>query len=150
MTQSFDEFYRTKKWFLNSEGRGAVKDAYEAGQQSRQAEINGLTIKLNGANERAMSLLNHKNRMVDKMQAEIDEWQLKCDVMYNAFVVADDARKEWHRHYMGVHKKAVELQKRIAEALKILTDWHDQTYRDDSDQLIGEIEDTLKGNQDEK
>ena len=44
-----------------------------------QARIDGLTIKLNGENERAMSLLNHKNVMVDKMQAEIDELQKRID-----------------------------------------------------------------------
>ena len=37
-----------------------------------------------------------------------------------------------------------ELQARIDEALKILKDWDDQSYRDDMDQLTGEIEDILK------
>ena len=57
------------------DGDMSKKQIFEAGQQSRQAEVDGLTIKLNGANERAMSLLNHKNVMVDKMQAKIDELQ---------------------------------------------------------------------------
>lgn len=45
--------------------------------------------------------------------------------------------------------KIDELQVRIDEALKILKGWDDQSYRDDMDQLIGEIEDILKGNKDE-
>ena len=45
--------------------------------------------------------------------------------------------------------KIDELQARIDEALKILKDWDDQSYRDDMDQLTGEIEDILKGNKDE-
>ena len=40
--------------------------------------------------------------------------------------------------------KIDELQARIDEALKILKDWDDQSYRDDMDQLTGEIEDILK------
>ena len=48
------------------------------------------------------------------------------------------------------HKAKIdELQARIDEALKILKDWDDQSYRDDMDQLTGEIEDILKGNKDE-
>ena len=45
--------------------------------------------------------------------------------------------------------KIDELQSRVDEALKILKDWDDQSYRDDMDQLTGEIEDILKGNKDE-
>ena len=37
--------------------------------------------------------------------------------------------------------KIDELQARVDEALKILKDWDDQSYRDDMDQLTGEIED---------
>ena len=45
--------------------------------------------------------------------------------------------------------KIDELQAKVDEALKILKDWDDQSYRDDMDQLTGEIEDILKGNKDE-
>ena len=40
--------------------------------------------------------------------------------------------------------KIDELQARVDEVLKILKDWDDQSYRDDMDQLTGEIEDILK------
>ena len=38
-----------------------------------------MQVRLNGANERALSILNHKNRMVDKMQAEVDGLQGRID-----------------------------------------------------------------------
>lgn len=47
--------------------------------QSQQAKIDCMQVRLNGANERALSILNHKNRMVDKMQAEIDGLQGRID-----------------------------------------------------------------------
>ena len=47
--------------------------------QSQQAKIDCMQVRLNGANERALSILNHKNVMVDKMQAEIDELQGRID-----------------------------------------------------------------------
>ena len=54
-------------------------DHFKAGQQSQQAKINCMQVRLDGANERALSILNHKNVMVDKMQAEIDELQGRID-----------------------------------------------------------------------
>ena len=47
--------------------------------QSQQAKIDCMQVRLDGANERALSILNHKNRMVDKMQAEIDGLQGRID-----------------------------------------------------------------------
>lgn len=37
-----------------------------------QGKVNCMKVELDGANERGMAMLNHKNSMVDKMQAEID------------------------------------------------------------------------------
>ena len=37
------------------------------------------------------------------------------------------------------------LEKRINNALQMLSDWDDQTYRDDAEQLIGELGDVLRG-----
>ena len=47
-------------------------DHFKAGQQSQQVKIDCMQVRLDGANERTLSILNHKNVMVDKMQAEID------------------------------------------------------------------------------
>ena len=49
------------------------KSAFEAGAQSQQAKIDILQIKLNGADERAAAVLNHKNKMIDELQARVDE-----------------------------------------------------------------------------
>ena len=46
--------------------------AFYAGQQSQQAKISILQIKLNGADERADAVLNHKNKMIDELQARVD------------------------------------------------------------------------------
>lgn len=51
-------------------------------------------------------------------QAEVDELQKKYDAMYNAFVVADNCRKEWHESYMSVRKGRDELKARIDELQK--------------------------------
>ena len=56
-----------------------AKIHFKAGQQSQQAKIDCMQVRLNGANERALSILNHKNRMVDKMQAEVDGLQGRID-----------------------------------------------------------------------
>jgi hypothetical protein len=60
----------------------------------------------------------------------------------------------WAKNFMfkgwqSQQAKIDELQARVDGALKILKDWDDQSYRDDMDQLTGEIEDILKGNKDE-
>ena len=63
-----------------------VKSHFEAGQQSQKGEVDRLQtkidymqVRLDGANERALSILNHKNVMVDKMQAKIDELQTRIE-----------------------------------------------------------------------
>ena len=57
----------------------AYDEGFDEGQQSQQAKIDCMQVRLNGANERALSILNHKNRMVDKMQAEVDGLQGRID-----------------------------------------------------------------------
>lgn len=79
--------------------------------EKRQAKIDILEVQLRGAEERAKLILDHKNKMVDELQK-------KYDAMYNAFVVADDCRKEWHESYMNVRLERDELQARVDE-LKI-------------------------------
>jgi DNA repair ATPase RecN len=46
-------------------------------------------------------------------QKKLEEVQRKYDALYNAFTVTDDARKEWHRCYMGVRQREDELQENI-------------------------------------
>ena len=93
---SFDELARfhglsLMKWDEDnyaSENTQLAKDFFEAGQQSKQGEV-------------------------DKLQAEIDELQNKYDAMYRAFTVADDCRKEWYRCYVDIRQREDEMKKRI-------------------------------------
>ena len=75
------------------------------------------------------------------------------DLLDDFLVDIELSRAKYHHFYQAGQQsqqaKIDELQTRIDEALKILKDWDDQSYRDDMDQLTGEIEDILKGNKDE-
>ena len=62
--------------------------AFDVAFNYQQAKISILQIKLNGADERAAAVLNHKNYMVDKMQAKIDELQARID---EALYAADES-----------------------------------------------------------
>ena len=57
----------------------------------------------------------------------------------------DEAKIHFEAGQQSQQAKVDERQTRVDEALKILKDWDDQSYRDDMDQLTGEIEDILKG-----
>ena len=88
---------------------------------------------------------NHFEAGAQSRQAEIDELQIKYDAMYQAFTVADECRKEWHRCYIGVRKREDELQKRIDEALHKLDGFNcPPEYGIDE---IFNVIDLLKGNQ---
>lgn len=51
----------------------------------------------------------------------------------------------WLNREENNQQEKIGLKKIIDDALKLLSDWNDQTYRDDLEQLLGELEDTLKG-----
>ena len=55
-------------------------------------------------------------------QDKIDELKKKYDAMYNAFIVADDCRKEWHESYMSARKECDELQVRVGEAVDYIAE----------------------------
>ena len=139
---------------------------------TKQAKIDLLEVQLKGAEERAKLILDHKNKMVDELQKEndrlntwyknvklqlenkqidcdrsdreVDELQKKYDAMHNAFIVADDCRKDWHESYIGVYKQRNELQGRIDRVVHILTYTNHA-----STPLCNELRDILKGNNDE-
>lgn len=150
-----------------SADRTEAEDIYNIGSQSQQAKVNDsentravlyrenidirekntdlqakielLEVQLKGAEERAKLTLDHKNKMVDELQN-------KYDAMHNAFIVADDCRKEWHESYMNVRLERDELQARVKQGLKIAEDLMGemQNYK------LGEsLENILKGNKDE-
>ena len=70
---NFDEWYEDNEFRIES--KTDARNAYKAGAASRQAEVDCLKVELDAANERALMLLDHKNKMVDKMQGEVDELQ---------------------------------------------------------------------------
>ena len=118
---SFDEWYRGAKK-LNNDGFSA-KDFYEAGQQSRQAEVDELKreLKFKDASIKNLKLqIENKQIDCDISDRKMDELQNKYDAMYRAFTVADDCRKEWHRCYVGIRQREDELQKRIESAMELL------------------------------
>ena len=47
--------------------------AFDVAFNYQQAKIDILQIKLNGADERAAAVLNHKNKMIDELQARVNE-----------------------------------------------------------------------------
>ena len=64
-----------EEWYLDNRqdaARDVLLGAFEAGAQSQQVKIDILQIKLNGADERAAAVLNHKNKMIDELQARVD------------------------------------------------------------------------------
>ena len=81
----FDEWFKSLNeggrttYFLGQEGN-ISKEAWDF----QQVKIDCMQVRLDGANERALSILNHKKVMVDKMQAEIDELQGRIDRALNA------------------------------------------------------------------
>ena len=112
MTKSFDEWLDTTK-LRGYMDENSLEAAWEAGQQSKQAEVDELQLKLS---EDSRVLHN----VIDIERKKCEELQNKYDAMYRAFTVADDCRKEWHHCYMGARQREDELQKRIDEAIKEL------------------------------
>ena len=110
----------------------SLPDAYEAGQQ---AKIDCMQVRSDGANERALSILNHKNVMVDKMQAEIDELQAKAQM-------CRDEKTYAISRWSALCKERDELQGRINEALKSadINFWNSSTVKDMVDILKGNKE----------
>ena len=117
----------------------------ESGQKSQQAKIDSLNKNIEALHVEIGRIQKEYQGMFEGVQGRqktIDELQAKYDELNNrATGVALDQ--------MATAKLNYELQARVDETLKILKVWDDQSYRDDMDQLIGEIEDILKGNKDE-
>ena len=149
--------------------------AYSMGMQSQQAKIGCMQVRLDGANERALSILNHKNVMVDKMQAEIDELQGRIDELKitqnNLELKAEDAEcVSMSLDDQGVEKcdddgKSYSLWGRVCQFKKSnnITERDELQARIDGalekcyigirkqggDHYLELVEDILKGNKDE-
>lgn len=61
----------------------------------------------------------------------------------------DEHNKTHHEGFDVAEEAWNHQQKKINKVLKLIKGWEDQTYKDDLEQLLGEIEDILKGYGDE-
>ena len=65
-----------EEWFKKETGGcGGMQEMESWAEKAwdfQQAKIDILQIKLNGADERAAAVLNHKNKMIDELQARVD------------------------------------------------------------------------------
>lgn len=108
------------------EVENSYKIGYQDGFNSRQAEVDCLKAELDAANERALMLLDHKNKMVDKLQEEISQTK---QILHNCLDI------EVRKHH--------ELQKRIDEALVEIAEYY---YSDGmSDLVFSDMAKILKG-----
>ena len=119
----------------------AYDEGFDEGQQSQQAKIDCMQVRLDGANERALSILNHKNVMVDKMQAEIDEFKKLRPLDEMAINQLAQANQVWQI-------KCDELQKRIDDASNKIDFWVGGK-NGDAIHVAKSIGNILKGNKDE-
>ena len=136
----FDEWFKSLNeggrttYFLGQEGK-ISKEAWDF----QQAKIDCMQVRLDGANERAMSLLNHKNVMVDKMQAEIDEFKKLRSLDEMAINQLAQANQVWQI-------KCDELQARVDATLEKC---YIGIRKQGGDHYLELVEDILKGNKDE-
>lgn len=104
----FDKWWEENYMTLSSD-RTEAEDIYNLGVESQQAKIN------DSENTRAVLYrenMDLRENNID-LQSKIDEIKKKYDAMYNAFIVADDCRKEWHESYMSARKERDELQGKL-------------------------------------
>ena len=70
MTKSFDEWYKEAKK-LNNDGFSA-KDFFEAGQQSKQSEVDGLQLKLSEDSRVLHNAIDIERKKCEELQKRID------------------------------------------------------------------------------
>lgn len=133
----FNEWWEENYMTLSSD-RTEAEDIYNLGKQSQQVKIDRL-IEKHSEEKRIL------HNVIEMNQAKIDELKKKYDAMYNAFIVADDCRKEWHESYMSARKERYELQGRIDGALSHLDLACPESWGCCVEQAIG----ILKGSKDE-
>ena len=69
---SFDKWYR-EVGYLGDDQNTRVKIAYEAGQQSKQAEVDGLQLKLSEDSRVLHNVIDIERRKCEELQKRIDE-----------------------------------------------------------------------------
>ena len=102
---NFDEW--KEKNLARGESKSWIEwceESYQAGQQSQQAKIGILQIKINGADERAAAVLNHKNKMIDELQARIDEITNHVGINFD-----EERDDDQHSYWSGYNQAMREL-----------------------------------------
>ena len=136
------EYWLESKGCMDGYGtdyQDAYDEGFDEGQQSQQAKIDCMQVRLDGANERALSILNHKNVMVDKMQAEIDEFKKLRPLDEMAINQLAQANQVWQI-------KCDELQARVDATLEKC---YTGIRKQGGDHYLELVENILKGNKDE-
>lgn len=131
---NFDE------WYEQEIGSGN-KPEYEAAKWAwnhQQAKIDCMKVELDGVNERAMMMFNHKNSMVDKMQAKINELQKLRSLDEMEINQLAQANQVWQI-------KCDELQARVDKALNTLC----KLQYSSGERIYNDVGNILKGNKDE-
>ena len=136
MNSSFDDWYVDTHCGIYIKHRDIVKEAFEGGASSRQGEVDELNFQLAEMKSRLNeAYTDGQSSMYKTKQTEVNELQSEV--------------KGYKSVYGKLELERDELQKRIDESLVKIFEWCNQTYRDDAHQLIGELEDILKGNTNE-
>ncbi|RZG71892.1 hypothetical protein EXU29_12255 [Acinetobacter wuhouensis] len=81
----------------------------------------------------------------EDLKEQFDRHEKCFSKRYAAF---SDFEKEfaiWEACWQSRQAEVDEKDKRIEEALKLIKAWSDQSYRDDAEQLIVDIEEALRG-----
>ena len=94
MTKSFDELAKyhslnLMKWdedFYASENTQLAKAFYEAGQQSKQAEVDGLQLKLSEDSRVLHNVIDIERRKCEELQERIDVLSKKLNEMAHIFL----------------------------------------------------------------
>ena len=73
MTKSFDEWINENGFNFRPEQYDLYKYLYEAGQQSKQAEVDGLQMKLSEDSRVLHNVIDIERRKCEELQKRIDE-----------------------------------------------------------------------------
>ena len=93
MTKSFDEFWGEFAIGLNADENEA-ESIYEAGKQSKQAEVDGLQLKLSEDSRVLHNVIDIERKKCEKLQKRIDEIKNHVEINYDC-ERSDDNHSYW-------------------------------------------------------
>ena len=85
MTKSFDEWLDTTK-LRGYMDENSLEAAYEAGQQSKQAEVDGLQMKLSEDSRVLHNVIDIERKKCEELQKRIDALSKKLNEMAHIFL----------------------------------------------------------------